>query len=109
MSEYPPKGVRVKVTRKLGDILIARRDYRLDAFFHDPKELHWLNDDDKFIDIAINPVVSWEALPSIGQELVEALEKFSNKLRNGESIEAVRVERHETPDGPMHITKTIKY
>lgn len=66
-EDLPPLALRVKVTRRLGDSLIARRDFKHDAVFRDPAAPHWLDDDDKFVDIAMNPVVSWEHLPLEGE------------------------------------------
>ena len=38
----------------------------------------------------------------IGDEIVKGLEDLTQKLERGETIEVTRVQRHETPDGPMH-------
>lgn len=35
-------------------------------------------------------------------KIVNALQSFSDKLASGSPIAATRVERHDTPDGPMH-------
>lgn len=60
----PPRGQRVLVTRKFGDKHIARREVMPKAIFRNPRDLHWINDQDKFIDIAMNPVLGWEPLPT---------------------------------------------
>ena len=52
------------VTRKMGDKHIARREIKPNAIFRNPQELHWMNDQDKFMDIAMNPVIEWEPLPT---------------------------------------------
>jgi hypothetical protein len=39
----------------------------------------------------------------IGRDLIEGLQDFADKLRRGVPIEATRVERFDTPDGPMHV------
>lgn len=44
---------------------------------------------------------------SIGNEIAQGLQDFVELLKSGEPIPATRVQRIETPDGPMHIsTKT---
>ncbi len=60
--DFPPIGVRVLVSRKTGPEIIARRDFRPDAIFRDPHQPHWLDNEDKFIDVRINPVVSWKPI-----------------------------------------------
>lgn len=63
-KSLPPRGERVLVTRKMGDKHIARREIKPNAIFRNPQELHWMNDQDKFMDIAMNPVIEWEPLPT---------------------------------------------
>lgn len=63
ITDFPQRGVRVLVTRLRGDKIIARRDIKPDAIFRDPTSEQWLNDDDKFVDIQMNPVVVWEPIP----------------------------------------------
>ena len=38
----------------------------------------------------------------MGEEIIAALRNFVDKLNRGKPIHAVRVERHETPDGTQH-------
>lgn len=40
--------------------------------------------------------------PSVACQIILALTEFNEQLRRGEPIKATCVERHETPDGPMH-------
>jgi hypothetical protein len=56
---FPPIGERVTVTRQSGQTLTARIGIKLDAEFRDPKNLHWLTDDNKFADVEFDPIVSW--------------------------------------------------
>lgn len=43
----------------------------------------------------------------IAREIVRGLKGFLKKMKRGDPIEVTRVERFETPDGPMHVhTKT---
>lgn len=58
----PPAGERVVAIRESGARLIARLDYKPCSTFRDPKRLHWLNNDDKFIDVGFDRVVGWEPL-----------------------------------------------
>jgi hypothetical protein len=58
----PPTGKRVVAITESGARLIARRGYNQEAFFRNPKVLHWLNDDDKFIDVGFDRVIDWEPL-----------------------------------------------
>lgn len=58
----PPVGQRVVAIRKDRSRIIARLDYKPDTVWRDPKALHWLNDDDRFISTTASPVVSWEPL-----------------------------------------------
>lgn len=43
-----------------------------------------------------------EVKMGIGQQIVEGLQDFLNKLKKGDPIRVRRVKRTETPDGPMH-------
>ncbi len=63
VKEPPATGRRVMVIRQGGKRLVARLDYKRSAFFRSPGKLHWLNDDDKFIDVAFDPVVAWQPFP----------------------------------------------
>jgi len=59
IEHKPPTGERVIVIRQSGKRVIARRDYKPDAFFRNPDVLHWLDDNDKFTDVAFDPVIAW--------------------------------------------------
>ena len=56
---FPMVGERVIVTRQSGVEFIARLALKPDATFRDCNNLHWLTDDDKFADVASDPIVSW--------------------------------------------------
>jgi len=59
ISAFPEIGTRVMAKRESGKMFIARRDRKPDAIFRDPESVQWLSDDDKFIDIKMDPVVEW--------------------------------------------------
>lgn len=42
-----------------------------------------------------------------GQRIIKGLEGFLQKLKDGVPIEATKVTRVETPDGPMHIREHV--
>lgn len=44
---------------------------------------------------------------SVGKQIIKGMKEFLKKLKSGEPIEATRVERHETPDGPMHVQEKV--
>lgn len=58
--EYPEQNVRVLVTRASGFQTVARRDYKPDSIFRSRDKLHWLDDNDKFVDVGFDRVISWE-------------------------------------------------
>ena len=41
--------------------------------------------------------------PAESPSTVDSLRKFAEQLESGEPIKATRIERHDTPDGPMHV------
>lgn len=43
----------------------------------------------------------------IASEIVSGLSEFAKRLESGEPVDAVQVERFNTPDGPMHIRKEV--
>lgn len=45
---------------------------------------------------------------TLGQRITASLEEFTQKLQSGEPIEAVRVKRFDTPDGPMHVREKVE-
>jgi hypothetical protein len=45
---------------------------------------------------------------SVAEDITDGLRWFLEKLRNNEPIEATRVERFATPDGPMHVHTKMK-
>jgi hypothetical protein len=44
-----------------------------------------------------------ELNPSSRPTIADRLQEFATKLASGEPIETTRIERVETPDGPMHV------
>lgn len=60
LESFPEPKVRVLVTRRSGKKIIARLDYKPDATFRNGKLLEWLDDNNKFISLTADPVVSWE-------------------------------------------------
>lgn len=45
----------------------------------------------------------------IGQKTIERLRRLTERLESGEPVPATEVERHETPDGPMHVRTQIEF
>jgi hypothetical protein len=43
---------------------------------------------------------------TLAKTITRRLKSFARDLREGRPIKVTRVERHETPDGPMHVTAT---
>jgi hypothetical protein len=44
---------------------------------------------------------------SIARDLADGLREFADRLKAGEPIEATRVTRYDTPDGPMHVREKV--
>jgi hypothetical protein len=65
IEHKPAFGRRVIVIRQSGDRRVARRAYKPDAFFRNPNVLHWLSDDDKFVDVKFDPIIAWMPLEEI--------------------------------------------
>lgn len=63
---FPMLEERVIVTRRSGQHLLARLARKPDASFRDGRNIHWLTDDDKFADIAHDPIVSWRRSDGYG-------------------------------------------
>lgn len=49
-----------------------------------------------------SPETPPDAEVTMGEEIITALRNFVDKLKSGKPIQAVRVERNETPDGTQH-------
>ena len=60
--KLPKLGIRVVVTRKDGERIIARRDRKPDAVCFNPDKVLWLDDNNKVLDVPFNPVISWAPL-----------------------------------------------
>ena len=60
--DCPEIGERVEVVRKSGKAFVARIGILPFAIFRDPRLHHWLTDDDKFADVAFDPIVGWRRL-----------------------------------------------
>ena len=58
INGFPEIGERVEVTRKSGAKIIARLG-RKGSIFRSIDNYHWLDDDDKFVSVGSDPVVSW--------------------------------------------------
>lgn len=43
----------------------------------------------------------------IERDIIKGMRQFLRKLKRGIPIEATRIERHDTPDGPMHVRKHV--
>jgi len=57
---FPNIGERVTVIRASGKIYTARLDKKPDALFRDCNNIHWLTDDNKFADVAFDPIIRWK-------------------------------------------------
>lgn len=44
---------------------------------------------------------------SVAKDILAGLQQFSEDLKSGKPIPATRIQRVETPDGPMHLRKRI--
>jgi hypothetical protein len=44
---------------------------------------------------------------SVEKKIIKGLKELAERLECGEEIEATRIERYSTPDGPMHIRKKV--
>lgn len=60
LYDAPKDGRRITLIRQRGDKHIGRWDIKQDAMFRNPTEPTWLTDDNKFLDIPLNPVIGWE-------------------------------------------------
>lgn len=58
----PPIGQRVIVIRQSGKRIIARWDRVSSAFWRTENSLQWLDDNDRFTDVAFDPVIFWHPL-----------------------------------------------
>lgn len=63
----PRDGTRIRLYRESGRIMIGRWGIKEVALLkemghHDCKKESWLSDDEKFIDVPIDPVISWSLL-----------------------------------------------
>jgi len=56
---FPRPGEWVMVTRRSGDTSLARLGFKVDSIFRAAENMHWLTEDDKFADVAYDPIVSW--------------------------------------------------
>lgn len=59
VSGFPPVGEVVVVRRQSGKEFPARLDCMPVSEFRDARNLHWFTDDNKFADVAFDPIVSW--------------------------------------------------
>jgi len=41
-------------------------------------------------------------MTDVGRKTIEGLKKIVEQLETGEPISVTKVQKHETPDGPMH-------
>ena len=41
------------------------------------------------------------------KDMIRDLKRFIQKLESNKPIKAVRVERHDTPDGPLHVRRKV--
>ena len=64
LDSAPKDGTRIKLYRRNGDIHIGRWAKKL-SLFRSGKQ--WLNDDDKFLDTPINPVIGWNDIGKDGE------------------------------------------
>lgn len=60
----PPQNVRVVVKRHFGSRMVARRDFKKNTT-GSLLDFTWVDDNDKQVDIAFNPVVAWKHLQSV--------------------------------------------
>lgn len=60
----PSQNVRVIVKRHSGSEMVARRDFKK-GNFADRLPVTWLDDNDKQVDVAFDPVVGWKYLQSV--------------------------------------------
>lgn len=52
-------------------------------------------------------VVSMMKMKTEGEKIIAALKEFKKCLENDIPIEAVEIEKIETPDGPMHLRHRV--
>ena len=44
---------------------------------------------------------------AIGQKTIAALRSILERIKSGEPVEAAKIARHDTPDGPMHTRENV--
>ena len=64
INSAPRDGRRLILHKQNGERIVGRWGNNPGAIFRLPDEETWLADDDKFLDVPINPVIGWEPLPT---------------------------------------------